>query len=39
MLGGWLYLAGWRWIFGILSILSMLNGMIIQLWLKETYAP
>ncbi|KAL7408914.1 major facilitator superfamily domain-containing protein [Mrakia frigida] len=39
MIGGWLYLAGYRWIFGLLTIISMLNAMAIQLFLRESYAP
>jgi len=39
MIGGWLYLAGYRWIFGLLTIISMLNAMAIQLFLRESYVP
>jgi MFS family permease len=39
MIGGWLYLSGWRWVFGLLTFISMINAVCIQFFLQESYAP
>lgn len=39
MLGYWLLFGGWRWNFGLMSILAAINFVAMVFLMEETYAP
>lgn len=39
MLGYWILLGGWRWLFGCLTIMAAVNFVLLASFTRETYAP
>lgn len=39
MLGYWILFAGWRWVFGVMTLMTVANWVLLVTSTRETYAP